>query len=67
MTRLKIEGMTCPHCAKAVTDALTRTAGVDAVKSVDLASGLAEVSGTASVDTLVAAVKAAGYQATPAD
>ena len=63
--RLKVGGMSCGGCAKAVERALRSTAGVaDAI--VDLASGSAEIKLTdMSLDPyrLVLAVKAAGYDA----
>ena len=42
-TVLKVEGMSCAHCVKAVTDAVTGIAGASDVK-VDLKSGLASFS-----------------------
>ena len=63
MIELKIEGMSCMHCVKAVTEALSRVPGVTAVKEVSLEKGAATVEGAPSADALVAAVKEAGYQA----
>ena len=65
MTELKIEGMTCSHCKAAVQTALTKVAGVTGV-NVDLASGRAQVSGSAPVAALIAAVQDEGYKAAPA-
>lgn len=64
-TYLKIEGMTCRHCVKSVTKALTDTPGVGAA-SVDLAEGTAviEHDGTVNDLALIAAVQEAGYAAT---
>ena len=59
---LKISGMNCQHCLAAVTRALTGVPGVDDLR-VDLASGMAQVIGSADVDALIAAVVAAGYSA----
>ncbi|MDH3969085.1 MAG: cation transporter, partial [Rhodospirillales bacterium] len=39
MIRLKVEGMTCQHCVKAVREALSSVPGVDQVAEVDLESG----------------------------
>ena len=64
MTQLRIEGMTCQHCVKAVTEALLAVPGVTSVDSVSLETGLALIQeGTASTEALIAAVKDAGYGA----
>jgi len=63
MTILTIEGMTCPHCVKAVEDALAGVDGVDRVAGVDLDTGKAEVEGDASAAALVAAIEDEGYTA----
>ena len=63
MIQLQITGMSCQHCVKAVGDALAAVAGVTAVESVDLESGVALVQGDAAIDDLIAAVKQAGYEA----
>lgn len=60
MVTLKIEGMTCDHCVKAVSAALQQIPGVTDVR-VDLEHGRAEVDGTAEVERLMAAVRAEGY------
>ena len=64
---LEISGMTCASCAMRVEKALAKVSGVASV-SVNLATEKATVnlSDTATgIDTLVAAVTKAGYQATP--
>lgn len=63
---LKIEGMSCDHCADHVRGALERVDGVEAA-SVDLEGGRATVRarGVATAE-LTAAVEAAGYGASPA-
>ena len=63
-TTLKVEGMSCEHCRAAVTQALRGVGGVEAV-SVDLASGLATVQGNTDLASLLEAVAAEGYAATP--
>ena len=63
MTKLKIEGMTCNHCVKAVTEALAEVPGVDKVIEVNLEQGKAEVSGTPDNAALISAVAEAGYEA----
>jgi copper chaperone len=64
MIQLKIDGMSCLHCVKAVSDVLSRVPGVTQVREVDLDAGLATVEGAPDPMALVAAVKEAGYQAT---
>ena len=60
---LKIEGMTCGGCVRAVENALGRVPGVSAVQ-VDLATGSARVEAPGDDGpTLVEAVEAAGYDA----
>ena len=60
--RLKVENMTCGHCASAVTKASEQVEGVNDAK-VDLASGELTVSGTPDSGALVAAIDTAGYPA----
>jgi copper chaperone len=56
-----IEGMTCEHCVRSVTEEVSEVAGVTAV-DVDLASGRMVVHGTGVEPTAVrAAVAEAGY------
>lgn len=61
---LKIEGMTCNHCVSAAKKALESVPGVEHAE-VNLEPGSATVSGNAPTDLLVAAIKTAGYTATP--
>ena len=61
-TSIKVSGMTCPHCVKNVAKALQAEPGVEQV-DVSLENGEAVVAGSADRDALVAAVKAAGYEA----
>ena len=63
MLELKIEGMSCMHCAKAVTEALAAVPGVTGTPEVSLERGAARVEGYPDPDALVAAVKEAGYLA----
>ena len=58
-----VTGMTCGGCVRHVDKALRNTPGVTEV-AVDLASGTAKVTGTASFEALSAAVAEAGYQMT---
>lgn len=57
-----VEGMTCGHCVRAVTEALEGVSGVTAA-NVDLASGRAEIEGVhVSESALEEAVTRAGYR-----
>ena len=61
---IKIEGMTCGHCAMSVTNELATLEGVSSV-SVDHESGKATIeSDGVSQDELSSAIEEAGYQAT---
>ena len=62
---LKVDGMTCDHCVRAVTEAIS---GVDGVTeaSVDLDAGAATVTGEGvDLAAVVAAVVEEGYGAAP--
>lgn len=62
-TELKIEGMSCGHCVKAVKEALEGVAGVvSAEVDLDKASATVESSGVAA-SALIAAVEEEGYHA----
>lgn len=63
MIELKITGMTCGHCVKAVTEALSAVAGVNRVAEVSLEQGAARVEGDADATQLIAAVEEEGYEA----
>jgi copper chaperone CopZ len=62
-TTYDVAGMTCGHCVASVTEEIEELDGVEAV-AVDLASGTAVVTGTASEDAVRAAVAEAGYEVT---
>ncbi len=65
-TRLKIDGMTCGHCVKAVEKALHNQPGVRNA-SVDLENGAAEVvyeEAEVAPEQLIAAIQEEGYAAT---
>lgn len=57
-----VEGMTCAHCASAITTELTALAGVDGVE-VDLGADTVTVTGDAAGDeaAIAAGVGEAGY------
>jgi heavy metal translocating P-type ATPase len=57
---LPIDGMTCASCSGRVERALQALPGV-ASASVNLATGRAEVTGSARADAAISAVRAAGY------
>ena len=59
--QLKINGMTCGHCVKAVHEALQAVPEAGDV-SVDLVTGIATVEGHAQLELLLAAVREEGYQ-----
>jgi copper chaperone len=63
MVELNVHGMSCMHCVKAVTEALSEVPGVTAVREVSLERGTASVEGSPDPQALVAAVTEAGYQA----
>lgn len=63
-TQLEVSGMTCDHCVRHVTDAISKVAGVNSV-NVKLTEGIAIIESDASLDMQVVrdAVVAAGYSA----
>lgn len=63
MIELKVTGMSCEHCVRAVKEALEGVAGVTGIKTLDLESGLALVEGQVDPGALAAAVKVVGYGA----
>jgi copper chaperone len=61
-----VAGMSCDHCTIAVTEEVTKVAGVAAV-DVDLDTKLVHVQGTAvDASAVVAAIDEAGYDAVAA-
>lgn len=60
MLDLTVDGMTCGHCVRAVTDALGPLPGVSAV-TVDLAKGQVLVAGDPDPDAVREAIEAEGY------
>ena len=59
---LAIEGMSCGHCVQAVTRALQATPGIT-VLSVSVGAAQVETSSPASTAAALAAIEAAGYDA----
>ncbi|WP_245391769.1 heavy metal translocating P-type ATPase [Salinicola aestuarinus] len=64
--RFSIDGMTCAGCVNAVQKALSTTTGVQHAQ-VDFAGESALVTGSASDEALIDAVRSAGYDATPVE
>jgi copper chaperone CopZ len=64
-TTYLVPGMTCDHCKVAVTEEVTKVAGVAAV-SVDLDTKLVRIDGGADHAALAAAIDEAGYDAVAA-
>jgi copper ion binding protein len=60
-----VPGMTCGHCQQAIETEVGALDGVASV-SVDLATKLVTVDGTAADDAIRAAIVEAGYEADPA-
>ena len=62
-TSYTVSGMTCSHCVSAVTEEVTKIAGVTDVQ-VDLASGAVTIASESGVDdgAVRAAVDEAGYE-----
>lgn len=61
---LHIEGMSCVHCQKHVSDALNALDGVQATVDLENAKADMEITGSVSDDTLKKAVTDAGYTVT---
>jgi copper chaperone CopZ len=65
-TTITVNGMSCGHCVRAVTQVLSSIAGVQAV-AVDLESGLVTITSDAPLAgaALAGAVDQAGYEVAP--
>ena len=63
MIKLKVDGMSCDHCVRAVKNALAGVEGVETVVEVSSERGEAIVEGNPEVSALVAAVTEEGYSA----
>jgi copper chaperone len=62
VTTLTVSGMTCQHCAMAVTKALKSIAGVESAE-VSLEQRRAVVVGNTESSRLIQAIEKAGYRA----
>lgn len=60
----EVQGMNCPHCQASVAKAISAVSGVESV-DVNLKEGSAAVTGAHDVQAVVAAVRAAGFDASP--
>lgn len=63
MIRMKVTGMTCGHCEKAVADALGAVPGVIEVLKVSRESEEALIEGEAPATALIKAIEEEGYAA----
>ncbi len=65
MIELNVEGMTCQHCVRAVTEAV-RTVHPGAEDAVDLETGKVRIPAAAAQEqpALVAAIEEEGYKVT---
>ena len=65
----QVDGMTCGHCAKSVTEEITALDGVDDVQVELVAGGTSTVTVTSDTpierESIAAAVTEAGYALTP--
>lgn len=63
MPEIKVKGMSCGHCAAAVTKALESLPGVSEVQ-VDLNSGMVSYQSAAPIapEEMARTIKAAGYE-----
>jgi copper chaperone len=60
MLKFKVEGMTCGHCVKAVTQAVQNVAPQAQVE-VSLETGVVGITGATNSDAVIAAIAAEGY------
>ena len=63
-TQLAVSGMTCDHCVRHVTEAISKVAGVNSV-NVKVAEGIAVIESDSAfnLEAVKEAVVAAGYSA----
>ena len=65
MIKLKVTGMSCDHCVRAVNNALGAVKGVESVVEVSLERSEALIEGQPEISALLAAVEEEGYSAEP--
>lgn len=63
MLKLRVTGMTCGHCEKAVEEALAEVPGVSRVVKVSRADEEVVVEGEAESGALIEAIEEEGYSA----
>ena len=61
MLQVRVSGMSCDHCVRAVSAAVRAVPGADGV-AVDLDAGLVRVDGTPDAASVRAAIEAEGYE-----
>lgn len=66
VTTLRISGMTCAHCTRAVFTALSGVAGITRA-DVKVGAAVIEHDGTVTLDALKQAIETAGYSVTDAN
>lgn len=59
--KLKVDGMSCGHCVRAISDAIGE---LDASARVDLAGGTVEIEGVVDREAAIRAIEAEGYSVT---
>jgi copper chaperone CopZ len=62
VTRLRIDGMSCQHCVRAVFTALTPVPGITSA-DVSIGGAVIEHDGRATVEALRDAIEESGYHA----
>jgi copper chaperone len=63
--RLMVEGMSCGHCVRAITEAVKQVKE-DAVVEVSVKEGTVDIEGIDDRAAVAAAIEAAGYEVRPA-
>ncbi len=61
MLTLKVEGMSCDHCKKTITNAI-QSVDAQAGVQIDLAQGLVNVQSRAAADSIKAAIVDSGFE-----
>ncbi|WP_434608210.1 heavy-metal-associated domain-containing protein [Pseudomonas sp. R1-7] len=65
MQTFNVQGMSCGHCVKAVTQAVQAKDPAAHVQ-VNLGAGTVQVQSTLPVETVIEAIREEGYEASPA-
>jgi len=64
MQLFNVQGMTCGHCVRAITQAVLRSDPAAEVQ-IDLATGVVQIESSLNADTLSHLITAEGYVITP--